>query len=446
MVDAADSPAALAAVELEQACQRLDKLMSWERSDRRGMQMDLAPSFDLMARLGNPHRRFRSVHVTGTKGKGSVCALVEAGLVRAGLRVGRYASPHVQHISERISIGGRPIGDQDLALALSAALDAREQASLEQTAAKDATWFDVLTAAAFVSFDRAAVAWVVVEVGMGGRLDSTNVVESDVAVITNIGLEHTDVLGDTIEKIATEKAGIIKPGCTVVTPIPPDHPAGQVIWRAAGRIAAPVRQVPVPTGATLSLENLATARSVLNALGGRGVSSIAREGLVSTRDLPAEAAERVRLPGRLERFRLTGDDAGSGLARDVVLDGAHVDFALVEVLRELRTHGELRSKPVVLLALGSDKNARAFAAALAREALLVVCTRVRSGRPGMDASVLAAAIREVGLPTQVASNSSEGFARCRELATSSWILVTGSFYLVSEIRAELTAAARSSKP
>ena len=438
MDNAAGDPPCADPSGLQRALDRLNALISWERADRLRMQVDLTPIIDLLARLGNPHRRFRSVHVTGTKGKGSVCALAEAGLGIAGWRVGRYASPHVQHINERINIDRRPIEDERLAEALMAALDVRDAACRDRSAAMHATWFDVMTAATYLSFAQAGLDWAVVEVGLGGRLDSTNAIEADVAVITNIGLEHMDVLGDSIEKIAAEKAGIIKPGCTVVTPMSLRSPAGQVIDALAIALCAPVRSVLVPRGATISQQNLAVARAALNALGGRGIRSIVRNGPLSAADLSEEVASSVKLPGRMERFRLPASLHG-GRWIDVVLDGAHVDFALAAVLRELRMQHDLQARPVVLLALGADKNANAFAAALAGEASIVVCTQVQAGRPGMDLSVLADAVRQVGLATQNASDPLQGFKRCCELADAGWILVTGSFYLVSAIREELAA-------
>ena len=140
---------------------RLDALTDWERRPRRAMRVGLAPMLDLAARLGDPHRAFRSIHVAGTKGKGSVSALIEAALVRAGLAAGRYGSPHVERVNERVSVGGRDVDDGTLARGLARALDAYEAARRERTAAAEATWFDLLTAAAFVIFREAGVEWAV---------------------------------------------------------------------------------------------------------------------------------------------------------------------------------------------------------------------------------------------------------------------------------------------
>ena len=421
---------------LRRALDRLDLLANWERADRGNMRTDLLPAADLLERLGNPQRRFRSVHVTGTKGKGSVCALVEAGLSSAGWRVGRYASPHLQSINERVSIDRQPITDKDLSAALIAALDARDVACAERSDGARATWFDVMTAAAFLSFARANLEWVVVEVGLGGRLDSTNVIEPEVAVITNVGLEHTDVLGDTLEEIAAEKAGIVKQGVPVVTPISIASPEGRVIAEVARSRAAPLLHVPLAADAPISEQNLSTARAVLESLGRRGVTSHARSRPLGAMDLPVELACEVGLPGRMERFHVHS----SALVRvPVVLDGAHVAFAVAEVLRELALQPEFRQAPVVLLAVGADKDADAIVSALVGHAAHVVCTRTAAARRGLDPGLLAALAKKDGLPADVVDDPMEGFSRCCEIAEGRWILVIGSLYLAGAVRRALTA-------
>ena len=176
-----------------------------------GTHPGLSRITELLNRLGDPHKDLKFVHITGTNGKGSVAAMVTATLNAAGLNVGRFTSPHLRYYNERINVAGQDVSDEDicrLAELIKPAAEAMEEKPSE---------FEVWTAMAMCYFKQRNCDIVVLEVGLGGRLDSTNFIPApEVAVITNLGLEHTEYLGDTIEKIAFEKAGIIKPGCDVV--------------------------------------------------------------------------------------------------------------------------------------------------------------------------------------------------------------------------------------
>ena len=292
-----------------------------------------------------------------------------------------------------------------------------------------------MTAAAFVAFAHARVEWAVVEVGIGGRLDSTNVLSSDVAVITNVGLEHTDVLGETIEAIAAEKAGIIEANGTLVTPIRPSSEAGRVIVATARRCEAMVRQVEVPEHATLSAINLATAREVFEALGALGVRSRAGAPPLGAATLSAAAIANATMPGRMERFRVP---SSQGARLPVVMDGAHVDFALTGVLSELRLDPAHRLPPIVLMALGSDKNATAMLGALVGIAERVVCVQLPHGRPSWGADQMMDTATAIGLPAETAQSPEAGLQRCLDIGSASWILVTGSLHLVGALRRALT--------
>lgn len=419
--------------------QRMQALVDWERADRARMRVDVGPELDLVQRLGSPHLRLRTLHVTGTKGKGSVCALIEAGLLNAGLRVGRYASPHLEHVSERISLLGQPIGDEALERALAQALDARDAAVAAGTAGREASWFDVFTAAAFRAMADAGLQWAVVEVGLGGRLDSTNVVNPDLAIIVNVDLEHTDVLGTTVREIAAEKAGIIKAGRPVITTCGADGEAGRVIRAAALARHAPLRWIDPQAHASLQALNTAIARAALLWLGEAGVMSARRRALLGAADLPDAVAGAARLPGRQEWFEVRRPLGGERVP--VVLDGAHVGFALSAVLRDLRTDVRLAGPAVVLLALGADKNAGDIVPRLSGVASRVVCTKMGEDRRGRPAEELAAVARGAGLVAEVAPSPLAGWQHCLgSVRAGEWILITGSLYLVGELREHVQRA------
>jgi dihydrofolate synthase/folylpolyglutamate synthase len=416
---------------LAQALARLDALVNWERRDRdAAMRTSLEPITGLLGLLGNPHERFRAVHVTGTKGKGTTSALVEAGLRRAGIATGLYTSPHVERLGERIRVRGAELPDEVLATVLEAALEARAAAEPGSPAA-ESTWFDVLTATAFLAFAEARVEWAVVEVGLGGRLDSTNVVHGEVCVITNIDLEHTNVLGPTRRDIAREKAGILEQGCTLVTGVrtgeaPPEDDPATVIERAAAALDVAILRPPVPEPDASALErNTALARLVLDELGRRGLRARGG-GAVSAALLDAATIASARLPGRAERRRVG--------RTPVVLDAAHVASSVALLLVELSREREFYSAPVVILALGRDKDAPAILKALAGRADRVVCTAVATG-PLADAETLAQAARTQGLVAETAADPERALARALDLTGEhGWVLVLGSFYLAGALR------------
>jgi dihydrofolate synthase/folylpolyglutamate synthase len=418
---------------LRTALERLDSLVDWERWERsRGsvarMRVSVEPMEDLTRRLGHPERAFRHVHVAGTKGKGSVASLVAEGLRRAGLRTGVYASPHVERVNERIVVDGDPLDDDALAAAMEQALVAREAAVAAGTAAADATWFDVLTAAAFVAFRAAGVAWAVVECGLGGRLDSTNVLPAGPCVITNIDLEHTVILGDTRGAIAREKAGIVKPGGLLVHGVGPEgDEAADVVRSIAAEHGVPCRRVEFPPGEGIAARNVLLAGALLDQLGRTAEPVRAQDGRpVGAWLLDEDARARAALPGRLER-RVTG-----GIP--IVLDGAHVPSSLGDVLAELRTDPGLGDAPVVIFGTGREKDAGRLLKVLVGEADRVLCTTAGQGPYRSPGELLEAALR-VGLTAEAHDVPDAALARARELAAGGgWILVTGSLHLVGVVR------------
>ncbi len=420
---------------LDDVLLRLDALIDWERSARTAaLRQELAPMRDLMQRLGHPERAFRCVHVAGSKGKGSTAALIAAGLSRAGFGVGTYGSPHVDRVHERIRLAGRDVDDDALAAALEPALEARAAAVAEGSPAHEASWFDLVTAAGFQAFRTARVDWAVVEVGLGGRLDSTNVLQPEVCVVTGIELEHTQLLGSTRAAIAGEKAGILKPGATLVSGLVPD--AGRGVQEDAGRVI-------VERAAALGLElcfapsasarpplppsqrNLSVARTALDALGRRGVVTRAGEAL-SGELLDAETVAAARLPARLERIL--------GQRVPMVLDGAHAPEALEAVLGELALDPALGGPCVAVVSLAKDKDAPAFLKALGRRVDRVLCTSAvpdRHHRPEELAALASAA----ALPAEAVPSVELAIARALEqVPPAGWVLVTGSLWLAGEAR------------
>jgi len=429
-------------LDLPEALERLDRLTNWERMPRRSMRMGLEPILDLSERLGNPHRRFRSIHITGTKGKGSVSALIEAGLLRAGLRVGAYRSPHLACITERVSVLGHPVDQAQLARALEIVLDVYEDIKETTTPAASATWFDVLTCAAFLIFDQAYLDWAVVEVGLGGRFDSTNIMNAEVAVVTNVELEHTEVLGPTREAIAYEKVGILKEGALLITTLMPDDPAGGVVHEVARELGAKVVRSDLPSNARIEDINTALASLVLEHIGSLEANcASANRGKVPVGAwlLDERTRASARLPGRMERFDVLVRRTSRSVP--IILDGAHVPFNLDLVLRDLRSQAELRGKCIAVVALGADKDASGFLSVLSQDAALAILTTIDQSR-GYSLAGLQGLATSLGIANQVEPDPSRALGEALRQAADvgGWVLITGSLHLVGALRGAVAAA------
>jgi dihydrofolate synthase/folylpolyglutamate synthase len=426
--------------DLSHATARLDALTNWENRPRSKMRVGVEPMIDLAQRLGDPQKSFRSIHVAGTKGKGSVSALIEAALVRAGLRVGRYASPHVERLTERVSLDKREIDEPALARALNRALDAYEAARIAGTAAASATWFDLLTAAAFVIFAETRRAWAVVEVGLGGRLDSTNIVNGEIAIVTNIELEHTEILGKTRAEIAREKVGILKPGAVLITPLAPNDEAGRVLEARADELGAPVKRPPLSAAATIEDMNVALAGAALDQLGDMDARALAQDGpLIGAWLIDEKTRADARLAGRMERFDV---DVKSRRV-PVVLDGAHVPFNIAAVMRDLALNPDLSGPCVAIVALAADKDAQGFVAELGKRASMILFTDLPGSSRGRPPAELRAFAGSLGLMSEIEPEAKRALARGLELAAEAkaWLIVTGSLYLIGALRPAIVAEA-----
>jgi len=452
--------------------------------ERRKDKLGLDGTRELLAALGNPERRFRSVHVAGTNGKGSVCAIVERVLRIAGHRTGLFTSPHLVDFRERIRVNGRWADEAWLEQAL-----ARIQALPE---GKGRTFFEVVTALGFLYFAEQGVEWAVVEVGLGGRLDTTNVLVPEVCAITSIGMDHGEILGDTIERIAAEKAGIAKPGVPLILGAE-DPVARATIESIALRVGAIVpasrthlvHLTEVTSGqerrqTTLVLPSEDEITLVHGSLGDRfghnaGVAveilmTLDERSIRVPREAIAEGLATARWPGRLEPCPTSSN---------LWWDGAHNDQAFRELGSAWFHLFGLDSPAVIVLALGRDKDAPAILDAiqvgfaepipnekmrrvigmgdvgeeasgseamrdiseLMREALeegpegyvrpRLVVTRTRSERarePG-DLAELAAAR---GYVVEIAPNVPEATKRALALVGDGKVLLTGSLFAVGE--------------
>jgi dihydrofolate synthase/folylpolyglutamate synthase len=415
--------------------QRLERLYGLERhKDKLGLEGTRA----LLGALGDPHRRFRSVHVGGTNGKGSVCALIERVLRAAGYRTGLFTSPHLVDFRERIRVDGRWVEEGWLA----AALERIE--SLPEGSGR--TFFEVCTALAFSYFAEREVEIAVVEVGLGGRLDCTNVVTPEVSAITSIGLDHTEILGDTIEKIAAEKAGIFKPGVPAVVAEGIEPAAARVIERIAARVGASLRRDDVKSGTWIGTSaGKITSREAL--------FDTAWEHVVLDPDsyaclFPQHAATAVRVLSVLRErgFRLPGSAVQQGLARArwpgrfqrcptrprLWWDGAHnLDGFRWHVLSWARAR--LRPPAVIVLALGRDKDAVGILDLLRdlhpRTPLVATRTRSERAREPGDLAELAAAR---GLPVETAPDVRAALERALATPGEDPVLLVGSLFAVGE--------------
>jgi dihydrofolate synthase/folylpolyglutamate synthase len=373
--------------------------------------------------LGHPERVAPILHVAGTNGKGSTCAMSSAALVAAGHRTGLYTSPHLERFNERIAVDGEPISDAELAEAVAevrAACPWHDGGEPQDRL----SYFEFATLAALVHFARAGVGAVVLEVGLGGRLDATNAVTPAVTAVAAIGLDHTQWLGETVEAVAREKAGIFKAGIPAVVHAVQPPGVLEVLRQAAVRAGAPFEVAPAGWDGPLAL---AGAHQRGNAgLAAAALRALRRAGVTVGESEIAHGMATTRWPGRLE------------LLAGVLLDGAHNPDgarALAAALSELHP-----GRPVELVfgALG-DKDHRAMLAALAGvvRRLHLVAPQTPRAR---DVGDLLAAAGTLGVPATSYGRLAEALAGARLAAGDGTpVVVAGSLYLVGEARARLRA-------
>jgi dihydrofolate synthase/folylpolyglutamate synthase len=346
--------------------------------DMRGANFGLQRMQALMERLGNPQRAYRVVHVAGTNGKGSTAAMIEAGLRAAGHTTGLYTSPHLMRFNERLRINGSEGSDKQFAGAVGEVRAANEWLLSKKGGREHPTFFESVTAAAFYGFRRAAVDWGVIEVGLGGRLDATNVVDPEVAVITPIALDHEAFLGKSGASIAAEKAGILKPGCRAVF-APQKQPAA---------LGVPVTRIGVDWRAEKISEERGsyrfTARRAADGFGFEARLTLAGEHQVdnaltaiATLDelgVPAEAIAQglamVHWPGRLQSV---------GESPEILLDAAH-NPAGARVLASYLSNHRRGQRVHLIYGTSRDKAVDEVAGLLFPCAARVILTRANMAR------------------------------------------------------------------
>ena len=399
---------------------------------------DLRRMAELLQRAGNPHLTSPAIHVAGTKGKGSTAAMIASTLSAAGYRTGLYTSPHLHTFRERITIDGEMITEEEFS-----ALTQRLQPEVDEVNRRhnygELTTFEILTALAFAFFRERRVDFQVLEVGLGGRLDATNVVTPQLSVITSISLDHAAVLGDSLAEIAREKAGIIKPGTLVVSAPQPREAQGVieevchqnraglivvgrgVTWRKltsdlAGQSfevkgKAGSYQLTIPLLGGHQLENASTAVAALEALG-IGADDIAR-GLA-----------QVRWPGRLEILRHEPL---------FLVDGAHnADSArrLREAIGEYLTFDRL----ILIAGASSDKDIAGIVGELAPLSSLIIVTRSRHPR-ALAPALLLEELERQGAKGEMAESVSSAVERALAIAKpGDLICATGSLFVAAEAR------------
>jgi len=430
----------------------LYSLADFERSGRFSSRPDLAPVQALLHEMGDPHLGRVTVHIAGSKGKGSVAAMIESMLRAAGVRTGLFTSPHLHRFPERIQIDAQPVSNQEFAEGLTEVAAAVERVKA-QLPDRPIVTFDALTALAFQLYRKHEVQAQVIEVGLGGTLDSTNVFETkDCAVITNIGLEHRDILGDTIPEIARQKAGIIVPGCPTIM-APQRESAADVIREVAAEKHSPLTEVALvcnlrrdsagsdnqsfrlrtpkagyqaklPLLGKHQLDNAATA--IL------AVEAVAKAGIVVGEEAVKQGLESVKWPGRIEVIKHRPL---------IVVDSAHTADSARRLRDTLLEYLRVNRATLVIGVMG-DKDLEGLASAIEPAALRVIATRADHPR-ALPPEEVAKAFRALSVETFVEPKLGAAIDMATSLSTASdAVVILGSIALAGEARAHILGLER----
>jgi dihydrofolate synthase/folylpolyglutamate synthase len=421
-----------------------DEAVDWLFSIRRlGAERTLEPVYRLLKPLGDPYKSFKSIHVTGTNGKGSTSAMIASILRAAGYKVGLFTSPHLIEFTERIVVDGEQMPRAEVVRLLERIRPLVEELHKGPEQIRP-LFFDIVTAMAFKYFEEVGVDFAVLEVGMGGRLDATNVVQPLVSVITNVSLEHTEVLGGTVLEIAREKGGIIKPGGVLVTATQDDE-VYALFKEICGKLGSCIFRVGEDITFQKGASSLDGQNLMIRGLRGRYdlftpllgdhqlLNASAAVGAVealsfSGIDIPADAIVRglreVRWPGRLEVMQRRPL---------VVLDSAK-DAEAMKALKEA-VKGLPHRRLIAVVSISSDKNIPLMIGYLTEIAdRFIVTTHSVMGRAARP-SIIIDEVMKHGKPYDIVAGVDEAVDRAVSLAgNEDMVLVTGSVFLVGEAR------------
>ncbi len=383
----------------------------------------------LSAALNHPERSYPVVHIAGTNGKGSVAAMIESILRAAGHRTGLYTSPHLVKLGERVQVDRRLLTEAEI-VAYTAELQPVADKISAFSPDEQPTFFEFMTAMAFLQFQRKQVEVALIEVGMGGRLDATNVVQPDVTVITSIGLDHCAELGDTYAAIAREKAGIIKPGVPVVIGLMPEE-AEQVVREVAASNHAPVHSVRETFGRgrrDYPATNLEGDYQRWNAATAELAVGLLAENLKPPGDAIAEGLVHVNWPGRWQRTSIGG--------KKMILDASHnpEGAAMLEQNFERLTK-EMGRKPVVIVGALGEFRARALLAVVMRYAreIHLITPRQARATPFEEMKALVPEEYRHLIHRATVESVFPNAATCAVGGPDDTIVVTGSIYLLGEV-------------
>jgi len=417
------------------------ELVGWMFNlERFGIKLGLDNMTEFSSRIGNPHHDFRSIHVAGTNGKGSVCAFTASILKEHGLKVGLYTSPHLVDFRERIKVNGRDIPERDV-VRIGSDLRGEMQSMAAESPEKQLTFFEFTTGLAFRYFGEQKVNIAVVEVGMGGRLDATNIIKPEVAAITRIGLEHTNYLGHTIQEIAREKAGIIKEGARVVT-CERAAEALQVISSTSDKKHADLRRI----GKDFDISDVkqALAGTAFDYQGRKAYQELKTRLLGSYQAENAAAA--IAIVEYLVDIGMTAseNEIRKGLRKTiwpgrvdivserplVIFDGSHNPDG---ISKTVTCFNELGITPLTyVIACMDDKDARGIVRALTPTAAKMIVTRTKYKR-ALETNKLEEVVKDIFTgPAIVFEDSNAALDHGIENVGGKGLCAIGSLYLVGE--------------